>query len=456
MKRLNPEEGAMVLNSDGDNGITAAGSATVLLAVPYDRSSKFRRAVFGTLGLLVLAMLVCSGIFVLHLLGLLCFVIAAVFLFDSLFTTQIIFAADRIVKQRWLFGEIVVPVRRAVMTRDQHFIRFCHGGTVNRSERITIQLSMISARERDAIGRVAAESYDIHLAKAGKGAGESTSLEGGATGRGRKVSSMLLDEFGGTVATYRYAAWFMLIFLAIGIITIGVSDDFAGVAPGLPAFWIRLVFIGLTLAAYPLLKRLNRAGDGGDDGSSLAEIAKLPWNQRFKGLDNSATFSATLIASIAFLGFLSLILFGNIIDLYLFLIVATVYYLDFYPRLSVWERVSEGRKEPSADSELTEPPLARRRSMQVSLVVMGVLAMGSYGQSQNYLYKSKKDCMDDWGSEQSCQEPQAGSRYYRTGYYYGPRYGTMFRSGSNHSVGVASVSRGGFGSLASFHGSHGG
>ena len=442
----------MVLHSDGDNGTTSGA----ILTIPYNRGSKVRRAVFGTLGLLVLAMLVFSGIFVLHLIGLFGFVIAAVFLFDSLFTTQIIFAADRIVKQRYLFGDIVVPVRRAVMTRDQHFIRFCHGGAVNRSERITIQLAMISRRERDAIGRVAAESYDIHLAKTGKGAEEGATLEGGATGRGRKVSAMLLDEFGGTVTTYRYAAWFMGIFLAIGIIIIGVSDDFNGAAPGLPAFWVRLVFIGLTLAAYPLLKRLNRAGDGGDDGASLAEIAKLPWNQRFKGLDNSATVSATLIAAIAFLGFLSLILFGTIIDLYLFLIAATVYYLDFYPRLSVWERVSEGRKEPPAGGELTEPPLARRRSMQVSLVVMGALAMGSYGQGSNYLYKSKKDCLDDWGSEQSCQEPQTGSRYYRTGYYYGPRYGTIFRSGSNRSIGVASVSRGGFGSLASFHGSHGG
>ena len=446
----------MVLNSDGDNGITAAGSTTALLTIPYKRGSKVRRAVFGALGLLVLAMLIFSGNFALHLIGVGCLVITVVFLFDSLFTTNIIFAADRIIKQRFFFGDTVVPVRRAVMTQDQHFIRFCHGGTANRSEQITIQLAMISARERVAVVRVAAESYAIHLVKAGKGAEESATLEGGATGRGRKVSALLLDEFGATVQTYRYAAWFMLIFLAIAIIAIGVSDDFTGAAPGLPAYWVRLIFILLALAAYPLLKKLNNAGDGGDDGTSLADIAKLPWNLRFKGLDKSATVSAILIAAIAFLGFLSLILFGSIIDLYLFLIVAFGYYLDFYPRLSVWERVSEGRKEPVAGSELLEPPLARRRSMQVSLVVMGVLAVGNYGQSQNYLYKSKQDCLDDWGSEQSCQEPQAGSRYYRTGYYYGPRFGTTFRAGSNRSIGAVAVSRGGFGSLASFHGSHGG
>lgn len=446
----------MVFNSDGDNGAMSAGDVAVLLTIPYNSGSKVRRAVFGVVGLLALVMLIFSGIFALHMIGVCGFIITAVFLFDSLLTTTIIFAADRIIKQRCFFGDTVVPVRRAVMTQDQHFIRFSHGGIANRSERITIQLAMISGAERDAIVRVAADSYAIHLAKAGKGAEESTTLEGGATGRGRKVSAMLLDEFGATVQTYRYAAWFMLIFLAIAIIVIGVSDDFTGVAPGLPAFWIRLFFFMLALAVYPLLKKLNKAADAGDDGTSLADIAKLPWNLRFKGLDNSATVSATLIAAIAFLGFLSLILFGSIIDLYLFLIVAAGYYLDFYPRLSLWERVSEGRKEPAAGSELTEPSLGKRRSMQVSLVVMGVLAVGSYGQGSNYLYKNKKDCLDDWGSEQSCQEPQSGSRYYRTGYYYGPRYGTIFRAGSNRSVGVASVSRSGFGSLASFHGSHGG
>jgi hypothetical protein len=86
---------------------------------------------------------------------------------------------------------------------------------------------------------------------------------------------------------------------------------------------------------------------------------------------------------------------------------------------------------------------------------MGALAMTSYGQSNNYLYKSKKDCLDDWGSEQSCVEPPPGSSHYRTGYYYGPRYGSYTRTGSR-SIGAVSVSRGGFGSLGSFHSSFGG
>ncbi len=102
------------------------------------------------------------------------------------------------------------------------------------------------------------------------------------------------------------------------------------------------------------------------------------------------------------------------------------------------------------------PATPRRRSLQVSLVLMGALAMASYGESRNYLYKNKKDCLDDWGSEQSCREAPASSGYYRTGYYFGPRYGTPRGGMGTHSVGAVTVSRGGFGSLGGFHASFGG
>jgi hypothetical protein len=102
------------------------------------------------------------------------------------------------------------------------------------------------------------------------------------------------------------------------------------------------------------------------------------------------------------------------------------------------------------------PAAARRRSLQVSLVLVGALAVSSYGESQHYLYKSKKDCLDDWGSEQECKEPPAGSGYYRSRYYFGPRYGSYQTGRPTHSVGSVAVSRGGFGSLGGFHASFGG
>jgi uncharacterized protein YgiB involved in biofilm formation len=94
--------------------------------------------------------------------------------------------------------------------------------------------------------------------------------------------------------------------------------------------------------------------------------------------------------------------------------------------------------------------------MQVSLVLMGTLAVASYGDSRHYLYKNRKDCLDDWGgNEQDCREPDRSSHYYRSGYWYGPRYGQGGVRAAR-AVGSTTVSRGGFGSLGSFHASFGG
>jgi len=100
--------------------------------------------------------------------------------------------------------------------------------------------------------------------------------------------------------------------------------------------------------------------------------------------------------------------------------------------------------------------MQRKSTIQITLVLIGAMTLaGCGGKEQRPLYKSKQDCLDDWGgNEKDCQEPAAGSAHYRTGYYYGPVYSggrTVSRS-----VGMATVSRGGFGSSGHFHGFFGG
>lgn len=101
--------------------------------------------------------------------------------------------------------------------------------------------------------------------------------------------------------------------------------------------------------------------------------------------------------------------------------------------------------------------MRRRSSIRVTLVLIGAVALaGCGGKEQRPLYKSRQDCLDDWGgNEKDCQEPAAGSPHYRTGYYYGPFYSGSGRTLSR-SVGMATVSRGGFGSSGRFHGFFGG
>jgi uncharacterized protein YgiB involved in biofilm formation len=102
--------------------------------------------------------------------------------------------------------------------------------------------------------------------------------------------------------------------------------------------------------------------------------------------------------------------------------------------------------------------MKRRSTLKISLVLIGAIALGGCGgKEQRPLYKSKQDCLDDWGgNEQDCQEPRAGTPHYGTGFFYGrPYYGSPGRV-LTRSVGTATVSRGGFGSSGHFHGFFGG
>ena len=100
--------------------------------------------------------------------------------------------------------------------------------------------------------------------------------------------------------------------------------------------------------------------------------------------------------------------------------------------------------------------MQRRSTLQITLVLVGAMTLaGCGGKDQRPLYKSRQDCLDDWGgNEKNCQEPAAGSPHYRSGYYYGSvnTGGRML----SRSVGMATVSRGGFGSSGHFHGFFGG
>ncbi len=99
--------------------------------------------------------------------------------------------------------------------------------------------------------------------------------------------------------------------------------------------------------------------------------------------------------------------------------------------------------------------MRRRATLQISLVLIGLVTVAGCGEKQQRsVYKNRQDCLDDWGgNDKDCQEPQQGSQHYRTGYYYGPNYGGAYRP--SRSVGVTSVSRGGFGSIGHFFSSGG-
>lgn len=98
----------------------------------------------------------------------------------------------------------------------------------------------------------------------------------------------------------------------------------------------------------------------------------------------------------------------------------------------------------------------RRCSTSVALVLLGSVSLTGCDQEpdQRHVYKSLRDCTEEWGI-QKC-EPATGG--HPSGYYYGPSFRGSTYGGSHAGLrapgtrAVGTVSRGGFGSSASAHG----
>jgi hypothetical protein len=121
----------------------------------------------------------------------------------------------------------------------------------------------------------------------------------------------------------------------------------------------------------------------------------------------------------------------------------------------------------------------RRSSSSISLVLISASALTACGQSsppgadtlRRDVYTSQADCMKDWGADPAkCEPRKSGSGTSSYTHYYGPGYhhGSYGSSNAAHgagsttearpgsrATGTAHVSRSGFGSSASSHGSSG-
>ena len=356
-------------------------------------------------------------------------VLAAWYLGEGLLTSDITFTPDGIVKNS-LLGRTVLPGEFLVMTVSDMSIRFAHGREKNLRETIRVHRFIVTTSESEEVLAYAEEVYGGKHPGAGKKPG---------------ISGLLLDEYDNTVNSYRLAAAFFVVFLVVAFFTVALPDNFSGFGHALPSFPLRLACGVLALGAFPLLRRLAPTP------ARLEGLKSKPVSVRVKNLDSAAFASAMTVTAVAGLGLVLLFLFGNLLDFYLFLLVGLFYFFDCYPRLSTWQRLVGG----AAPTDGGEPSLLPRRSLQVSVVLMGALALLSYGESSHYLYNSRKDCLEDWGDSRDCREATGGSGHVGSGRYYGPRYGSG-GGRATRAIGVGTVSRGGFGSLGSFHASFGG
>jgi hypothetical protein len=126
------------------------------------------------------------------------------------------------------------------------------------------------------------------------------------------------------------------------------------------------------------------------------------------------------------------LLCGNKLDFYLMLLIGAGFYYDFYPRLSDWERLLKN----SASSAPPVQAMIPRRSLQVSLALLGGLSLAGYAGNPADFRIRQNNCQDNNGNAAECQSSSSG--------------------GSGSSYHHNSIRRGGFGSFGGSHFSFGG
>jgi uncharacterized protein YgiB involved in biofilm formation len=107
-----------------------------------------------------------------------------------------------------------------------------------------------------------------------------------------------------------------------------------------------------------------------------------------------------------------------------------------------------------------------RKSSRVTLVLIGLAALGGCSQSRQDVYASREDCLADWGNKPEDCKPSTNPKHAGMGYFVGPLVAhsfwgrglgwrgdsaggsssSSFRSSTSSSGSRSTTSRGGFGS----------
>jgi uncharacterized membrane protein YgcG len=350
----------------------------------------------------------CSGFFILEVILVLLASYAAWNLIGILNTRSITFYPDKIVKAGY-FGETAIPTHALVTGYRKQATYFFHGLDRNIRESIKVSDGCLSAELRLWLNNYHRNVYHI-------GSFARTPIS---------QNSVVSIEFGKAVSSFRFMTVMTAVYLLLYVIVAAFLNErywaFNGYAPNLPEVPLRLLFVGIALGGYGVLRRL---------------AAPLPpesvYTVKLRRAHQRAFRSALVANGAAWLGLPLFLLCGNKLDFYLMLLIGAGFYYDFYPRLSDWERLLKN----SAPSASPVQAMIPRRSLQVSLALLGGLSLASYAGNPADFRIRQNNCQDNNGNAAECQSSSSG--------------------GSGSSYHHNSIRRGGFGSFGGSHFSFGG
>lgn len=351
-----------------------------------------------------------------------CLVLFGAYLFrqlaEILDTRSVTFYPDKIVKRSW-FGESAITTRALALKINRQegveSLHFFHGTEKNTRESVPVVGWYLSEEHRLWLDSYRRNIYRI-----------------GDFMRAPSSHSAACVEFEKAVASFRFITILTILYLSVYVVYATYLSwhypVFNGYAPTALIWPMRLLFAAVALAAYPLLRLQARL-----------PLAERNYNQRVQRGQSQALRSALLANGVAWLGLPLFLMFGNKLDFYMVLLVGGVYHRDFYPRLSDWEQLLQVAPEGQS-----VPPIPRR-SLQVSLALLGSLSLAGYA-GQPGDFKIRQDCTDANGNPVECDNSHSGG--------HGGGSGSSYRGGSDD--GHSGTRRGGFGSFGGSHGFFGG
>jgi len=322
-------------------------------------------------------------------------VLGSVFLFSWLFdiatTQKINFYPDRVEKINFLWTT-VIPVNSIVIKKDYDFsyIRFFYGSKDNIRESFKVYNKLLSRDLAPEIINYIESVYEINM-----------------DNQYRKNEDSFNKEFNYAASVFRQYLTFSVIYLAvyqgfqiyylINSNTV-VANEFSN-----NILLARLAVFAGVLAGYLQLKRL-----------ALVYELNMPAFSLMNKMESSYIYSVVIICNIAIMGLPLFIYTANKLDFYALLLVSILFFYEFYPRLSVIERVCQGNRLTTLQNQkhLTIP----RRSLEVSLILAGSLTVA--GHAERHARVDQNICGENGSGYFGCNRTDSSSGSYRnTGDY---------------------------------------
>lgn len=324
---------------------------------------------------------------------------------DVLLTQRIELHVDRVDQFSHFASRLSLPSATIHQRVRERSTRFYYVNAENPRESITIHEWYLPAQQLNALRQYRQRLWQGHQPL------------------GQRTAAGL--EFSNATSAFQVmtllVAAYTIIFILIASYLSFSYQLFAGYADPLWNAPCHLTVALLVMLSYPLLRQLAMPPRASSYTTTLARAHR------------HNTYSALLINLITWLGLPLFLMFGNRLDVYGLLLIGAIFYRDFYPRLSFWEKLLD-RATPNTPQSNATP----RRSLQISLALLGSMTLANQSGVVDGFYLHDNECQDSSGKPTACDDSGGSS--------YGNSSGRSGRS----------IRRGGFGSSGGIHWSFGG